>query len=139
MRTDSSIRATWRGVKPRFTISRNFVCFGASMLIIEPSHSAISAGMSPTVDVGAEWNVSGSRDTCMHVGVAGERPEPRALREVVFGRRNRLLVERDRALGAQLGEDPFAVGAHPLLDVSEPDVVEREVGAGEGRCSRPRA
>ncbi len=43
---------------------RSFVCFGASMLIIEPSHSAISAGMSPIVDVGAEWNVSGSRDTC---------------------------------------------------------------------------
>ena len=49
-RTDSSIFATCRGVKPRFTMSRSFVCFGASMLIIEPSHSAISAGMSPIVD-----------------------------------------------------------------------------------------
>ena len=35
-RTLSSIVAIWRGVKPRFTISRSFVCFGASMLIIEP-------------------------------------------------------------------------------------------------------
>ncbi len=64
-RTESSMRATWRGVKPRLTIRRSLVCFGASMLIIEPSHSAISAGMSPIVDVGAEWNESGSRDTCM--------------------------------------------------------------------------
>ena len=31
--------------------------------------------------LGAEWNVSGSRLTCMHVGVAGERPEAGALRE----------------------------------------------------------
>ena len=64
-RTYSSIFATWRGVKPRFTISRSFVCFGASMLIIEPSHSAISAGMSPMLMLGAEWNVSGSRLTCI--------------------------------------------------------------------------
>ena len=41
------------------------MCFGASMLIIEPSHSAISGGMSVMVVLGAEWNVSGSRDTCI--------------------------------------------------------------------------
>ena len=45
--------------------SRSFVCFGASMLIIEPSHSAISGGMSPMLMLGAEWNVSGSRLTCI--------------------------------------------------------------------------
>ena len=65
VRTDSSICATRRGVKPRLTMSRNFVCFGASMLIMLPSHSAISGGMSPMFVLGAEWNVSGSRLTCM--------------------------------------------------------------------------
>ena len=68
-----------------------------------------------------------------HVGEAGQRPEARALREVEaeIGRRDRLVVERDGPLRAQLREDPLAVGTHPLLDVAEPDVVEGEVGAGK--------
>ena len=70
-RTFSSIFATWRGVKPRFTISRSFVCFGASMLIIEPSHSAISGGMSPMLMLGAEWNVLGIAAHLHHVVVSG--------------------------------------------------------------------
>ena len=60
------------------------------------------------------------------LGVAGERPETRALREVEtqVGRGYGFLVEGHGAFGAQLGEDAFAVGAHPLLDVSETDVVD---------------
>ncbi len=64
-RTVSSIVATRRGVNARFTMRRILVCLGASMLIIEPSHSAISGGMSPMFTLGAEWNVSGSRLTCI--------------------------------------------------------------------------
>ena len=63
-------------------MSRNFVCFGASMLIIEPSHSAISGGMSPIVVLGAEWNVVGVAADLHHVGVTRQRPEARSLREV---------------------------------------------------------
>src|SRR5204863_1785139 len=49
------------------------------------------------------------------------------------------LVERDRPLGAQLGEDALAIGPHPLLDVAEVDVVEREIGARNRDChGRPR-
>ncbi len=89
------------------------------------------------VEVGAEWNVSGSRDTCVHVGVTRERPEARTLRDPDLGRRHGLFVERDRPLGAQLGEDALAVGPHPLLDVAEVDVVERQVGAGEFDAHAP--
>ena len=78
VRTFSSIFATWRGVKPRFTMSRIFVCFGASMLIIDPSHSAISGGMSPMLMLGAEWKPSGSRLTCITSSnrVTAQKPGP---------------------------------------------------------------
>src|SRR5205823_2761467 len=73
-----SMRATCRGVNPRLTISRSFVCFGASMLIMLPSHSATSGTMSVIVIVGAEGNVSGSRDTCMTSAyrVTAQNPGP---------------------------------------------------------------
>jgi hypothetical protein len=44
-----------------WTISRKRVCFGASMLIIEPKNSAISIGMSPMFDPRPDWNSSGLR------------------------------------------------------------------------------
>ena len=130
--------ATWRGVKPRLTISRSLVCFGASMLIIEPSHSAISGGMSPTVELGAEWNVSGSRDHLHHVVVARERPEPGPCGMSISGGGTGSSWNLIGRFGPQLGEDAFAVGAHPLLDVAEVDVVDREIGAGSSMLT-PRA
>ncbi len=61
-RTVSSSEATTRGVKPRFTSFRSFVCRGASMLIMEPKNSSSSTGRSPMFDPRPELNVSESRD-----------------------------------------------------------------------------
>ena len=61
--TYSSMRATIRGVKPLFTSRRSFVCRGASMLIIEPSISLTSGGMSGMFEPLPEMNRSGWRLT----------------------------------------------------------------------------
>ena len=47
-RTESSAFATIRGVKPRFTMDRSFVCFGGSVEIIEriPMRSVSSGSVS---------------------------------------------------------------------------------------------
>ena len=55
----------WCGVKPRFTISRSFVCRGSSMLIIEPKNSSISGGKSGMFEPRPQMNSSGLRLTCI--------------------------------------------------------------------------
>jgi hypothetical protein len=47
-RTESSARATIRGVKPRFTIERSLVCLGGSVEIIDriPRRSVSSGSVS---------------------------------------------------------------------------------------------
>ena len=59
--TYSSSWFTIRGVNPRFTISRSFVCRGASMLIIEPKSSLTSCGRSGMLDPLPEMNSFGIR------------------------------------------------------------------------------
>ena len=50
-----------RGVKPRLTIKRSFVCRGASMLIIEPNSSLTSCGKSGMFEPWPDTNSSGLR------------------------------------------------------------------------------
>src|SRR3954470_5320071 len=67
-----------------------------------------------------------------HVGVARHRPEAWPLWDVdaeVFGRLG-FFVKRQRSLGAQLGEDAFSVGPHPVVDEAELDLVDGKVGRG---------
>src|SRR5205085_1685365 len=61
------------------------------------------------------------------VGITGERPEAGPLLERRAGWWYRLGVEAHRPLGAQLGEDPLAVGPEPMFDLAELDVVESEI------------
>jgi len=53
-RTDSSVFATMRGVKPRFTMDRSFVCFGGSVEIIDriPESSVSSGSAEPNAERG---------------------------------------------------------------------------------------
>src|SRR5436309_897031 len=66
------------------------------------------------------------------VRVARHRPEARPLRDA---RELALLVERHRALGAQLREHALAVRAEPERRVAEPHVVQREVGGERRHCA----
>ena len=62
-RTDSSARATARGVKPRFTTARSLVCLGGSVEIIDriADRRCMSSGSVITWIPQAELNVSWSR------------------------------------------------------------------------------
>jgi hypothetical protein len=126
-RTSSSIAATTFGVKAFWTISRKRVCFGASMLIIEPKNSAISIGMSPMFDPLPDWNSSGLRLAAQMSACRGERPVARSRgnRWLVLG----LGLERDRLLGAQLREHRVALVVRrlPELGVAELDLIDGDV------------
>ena len=60
-RTESSIRASTRGVNALRTMLRNRVWRGSSIAIIDPKYSASSGVWSPTVMPNAELNNSGWR------------------------------------------------------------------------------
>ena len=57
--------ATMRGVNPRFTMRRIFVCRGASMLIIDPKMSRNISGKSGMFVPSPETNAPGLRLACI--------------------------------------------------------------------------
>ncbi len=121
--TYSSMRATIRGVKPLLTRRRSFVCRGASMLIIEPRSSLISAGKSGMLTPLPEMNRSGCRRHEHDVVVLRERSSSPARRG--SSSNSASSKKATGLLPPEEGEGgiPLVLGQEPELDGGQVDVV----------------
>ena len=134
---------TCRGVKPRLTMQPQLRVLRRVHVDHRAEPLRELGGHVGDVDRRRRVEGVGIARHLHDVGVARDRPEAGALREVDAERRASGLGSSWKETGplvAQLGEDAFAVGAHPGLEVAErmSSTARSVEGIGSVRTTCPR-